>query len=141
MAATKGLPRLLPLLLALVCLTGCGGVKRVPVSGTVMLDGKPLADGTISFVPDESKGNNVRAACIGHVTSGSYELQSIGVTASDSGPGVVAGSYKVILVNDRPGQAKIKVSEKFTNANKTPLSIEVLENPAPGAYDVKMTSK
>ena len=37
-------------LCALVC--GCGDGK-CPVSGTVRFDGAPVADGTISFVPDD----------------------------------------------------------------------------------------
>jgi len=39
----------------LLALSGCGGssdVKRTPVSGTVQLDGAPLPEGMIQFIPD-----------------------------------------------------------------------------------------
>src|SRR4051812_11343260 len=40
--------------LASACLVGCGGsdVSLVPVSGTVTLEGKPLAGAQISFAPE-----------------------------------------------------------------------------------------
>ncbi|HLJ95462.1 MAG TPA: hypothetical protein VKU02_19960, partial [Gemmataceae bacterium] len=31
-------------------LMGCGGIRRVPVSGTVTLDGKPLNGGILGFI-------------------------------------------------------------------------------------------
>lgn len=126
---------------AVAFLSGCGGIKRVPVSGMVTLDGKPLAEGLLSFTADDSKGNTVRASCTGVVRSGEYTLQSIGVTNSESGPGVAPGWYKVTLVTDRPGAAKVKVAPKFTNIAHTPLAIEVVDQPAPGAYDLRLTSK
>ena len=41
------------LLLASICLliTGCGGPERAKVSGHLTLDGKPLADGLVTFRP------------------------------------------------------------------------------------------
>src|SRR4051812_30272610 len=54
-------------------LPGCSkAVKRVPVSGTVTLDGKPLGVGVVSFAPDAEKGNTNRVACIGRANSGKY---------------------------------------------------------------------
>lgn len=35
----------------LLLLVGCGGDRRQPLEGTVTLDGKPLDEGAISFVP------------------------------------------------------------------------------------------
>jgi hypothetical protein len=122
--------------------SGCGGIKRVPVSGTVTLDGKPIREGFIAFWADESKANNtVRASCSAPIRNGEFTLSSIGVTASESGPGVAPGWYKVILDTDRLGAPKTNVHPRFTNVAKTPLSVEVVEEPAAGAYDIKMTSK
>ena len=39
----------------------------------------------------------------------------------------------------RPPMAPINVNEKFKDPDKTPLSVEVKDNPAPGAYDFKLT--
>jgi hypothetical protein len=41
-----------------LALLGCGGVRRVEVSGEVKFGGKPIPAGRIYFTPDSSKGNN-----------------------------------------------------------------------------------
>jgi hypothetical protein len=127
--------------LSVLSLVGCGGIKRVPVSGKVTLDGKPLEHGMVSFVPDASKGNTVRASCSGPARAGTFQLQSIGMTPSESGAGLALGWYKVTLMTDLPGQPKINVHPRFTDVNKTPLEVEVIENPEPGRYDLQLTSK
>jgi hypothetical protein len=124
---------------------GCGGVKRLAVSGTVTLDGKPLDGGILTFCPDTAKGNNAQISCTGPVRDGHYELKTIGITGRDSGDGVPPGWYKVILKTPnlstkKNPQAPINVNDKFRSAEKTPLSIEVKENPESGAYDIKLTS-
>ena len=46
------------LLLALVASSGCGGPERPPlarVTGSVTIDGKPLADATVRFTPEEGR--------------------------------------------------------------------------------------
>lgn len=44
--------------LQVVLVAGCGatgdGLARVPVRGTVTLDGKPIANGSIQFVPESA---------------------------------------------------------------------------------------
>lgn len=141
------------LLRALACasllgLLGCGGLKRVPAGGTVTIDGKPLEGGILYFNPDLSKGNNARVSCTSGVRDGRFTLQTSGIERSDSGPGVPLGWYKVsVRVNMPgekpifPGQPAIKIHPKFLDPQKTPLEIEVVEEPAPGAYDLKLTSK
>src|SRR5690606_16668442 len=56
---------------AALAVAGCGGdgIPRVPVAGRVTLDGQPLQQGQITFMPDE--GENVAA---GAVTSGSFKI-------------------------------------------------------------------
>jgi hypothetical protein len=39
----------------LLGVTGCGGAKYAPVSGRVLLDGKPVANATVVFTPDAEK--------------------------------------------------------------------------------------
>jgi hypothetical protein len=148
--------------LALMTLWGCG-VKRVPVAGTVTLDGKPLSDAVLTFSPDASRGNNAPISCTGPVKDGRYELQTAGTTRSASGSGVPPGWYKVTVrvthlgnrKQPRIGQAarrraggtpdtrkqpkaETEVPEKYTNVEKTPLAIEVKDKPEPGAYDIKL---
>lgn len=138
------LPWVILCALGSISLVGCGGVKRLPVSGTVTLDGQPLNGGFLTFCPDTAKGNTAQISCTGPVKEGRYELQTVGITRSKSGPGVPPGWYKVILntpdrgTRKRP-QAPIEVNVIYKSIEKTPLEVEVKENPEPGVYDFKMT--
>jgi hypothetical protein len=120
-------------------LSGCsGGVRRVPVSGAVTLDGQPLQGGVLLFHPDESRGNSSRVGCTGPVKNGRYTLVTSGVTKADTGDGAPLGWYKVTLLNDLPGMAEIKVHSKFLKPETTPLEIEIVDNPEPGRYDLQL---
>jgi hypothetical protein len=124
----------------LLSLAGCGGPKLVPVSGAVTLDGKPLSHGAVSFNADASKGNTVTVSCLGRLNEqGQYQLKTIGVKKSDSGTGAPLGWYKVTLFTGLPGEPEITVNPKYLDPTKTPLSVEVVENPTPGQYDFKLT--
>src|SRR5437660_1614514 len=57
------------LLLTVIFLSGCGD-KRVPVKGTVTLDGKPVAEGSITFQPADGVGPGTG----GKIKDGHYEL-------------------------------------------------------------------
>jgi hypothetical protein len=123
----------------LLAWAGCGGLKLVPVSGKVTLGDKPLSGAAVSFVPDASKGNNARLSCMGRIgADGRYELTSNGVTRSETGKGAPPGWYKVTLVTTLPGAPEITVNPNYLDADKTPLSIEVVDNPEPGRYDFKL---
>ena len=126
----------------LFLLAGCGqsGPKRVSVSGQVTLDGKPFSGGVLSFAPDISKGNKYNLAAIGPVQNGKYNLRTLAIKGSESGPGVPLGWYRVYLDNTLSGE-NLKIAPRFTDANLSPIVIEVVENPAPGVYDIKFTSK
>jgi hypothetical protein len=127
--------------LSLAVAWGCrSGPRRVPVSGEVTLDGAPLSGGVIHFYPDTAKGNEHRVDCLSPVRSGKYNLLTQAVKDSETGNGAPLGWYKVYLYTDLPG-VDIKIHERFTDPYRTPISVEVVENPAPGAYDVKFTSK
>src|SRR5207253_1368697 len=84
---------------SLLVLTGCGGMKLVPVSGTATLDGKPLSQCTVSFNPDAAKGNPHTISCIGRLDGqGHFQLKTIAVRGSEGGPGAPLGWYKVTLL-------------------------------------------
>lgn len=72
---------------ALCGAAGCSDGKptRVPVSGTVLIDGKPLAMGSIQFVPD-----GARASGGGIDNQGHFVL-----TCYSPGDGAVVGKHKV----------------------------------------------
>ena len=128
---------------ALTTVVGCG-VKRVPVSGTVTLDDKPLNGGYLEFTPDTAKGNTAQIVGMSPIKDGHYTLETNGVTRSDSGAGVPPGWYKVTFrmleeSTKKHPLAPIDVNPKFKSVENTPLRIEVKDNPEPGAYDIKMT--
>jgi hypothetical protein len=124
----------------LLALAGCGGLKLVPVSGKVTLNGKPLSGGGVSFSPDASRGNKARVSCLGRINAqGHYELSTSGVKGSDSGKGAPLGWYKVTLVTTLPGSPEISLPGKYLDPDKTPLSVEVVAKPEPGRYDFELT--
>jgi hypothetical protein len=132
---------------ALMSLTGCGGLKLVPVSGKVTLGDEPMKLGRICLFPDRSKGNDNNVACIGRLNDrGEYSITTAGVKGNVGGKGAPLGWYKVVFMNSNDMKsdlddlvAKGKFNRKYTDDAKTPLAVEVVENPEPGRYDFKMT--
>ena len=124
---------------ALLTLAGCGGLKLVPVSGRVTLGGQPLRGGAVCFVPDASTGNQARVSCVGRIDSqGRYELSTSAVQGSDSGRGAPPGWYKATLITTLPGTPEITVNRQYLDPERTPLHIEVVAEPPPDAYDIKL---
>ena len=137
------------LVLAGVCFVfvpaGCGdssGVgKTVPVVGKVIVDGKPVKAGTVSFRPDKSKGNTSLHEPYGEIDSeGNYKL----FTAKKEGAPV--GWYRVAVFAGEPveignlsGQAKWYANPKYATIESSGLALEVVENPDPGVYDLRLT--
>src|SRR5438270_729333 len=94
------------ILLSALALGGCSNdpwnpvdpLPRVPVAGTVTLDGTPLSQGMIQFDPaQETKGTTVAA----EISGGKYSIEKA--------QGPVPGKYKV-LISGRP-PAKLKPGE------------------------------
>jgi hypothetical protein len=130
---------------------GCNFAKvetLAPVVGTVKVQGKPLTLGWITFYPDEARGNtNARLPLAEITTNGTYELTTNGK------PGAPPGFYKVVIAATRdvipvrppriqdgkPAPPNWLTHEKYTKSQSTDLLIEVVENPAPGAYDLEVS--
>jgi hypothetical protein len=71
--------------LLLLPLTGCGGDGRIPVSGAVHWEGKPLEDGRIAFTPSGDAGKRPQAS--GPIRDGKYSIPAA--------EGPMPGSYRV----------------------------------------------
>jgi hypothetical protein len=137
---------------------GCGpGFKVVPVAGKITVDGKPLtdADATVLFRPNVAKGNTVPVEFAGVADEdGNYTLYY-----GDGNPGAAPGWYKVAVVATEPlvprGSPKNRprvrlpgprsaikpslIDTRYNIADNSGIEIEVVENPAGGAYDLSLT--
>jgi hypothetical protein len=106
----------------------------VEVSGKATVDGKPLTSKacTLMFAPDKDNPLKKIAAA---------ELDANGVYRLTTGAreGVPLGWYKVYVAYDarQSRGAPPPINPKYFDAASTPHSIEVVENPKPGAYDLK----
>ena len=50
----------------------------------------------------------------------------------------VTSAPKVILINDLPEMAEIKVNSKYLNPETTLPEVEIVEDPKPGAHDLEI---
>jgi len=138
------------LLVVCIGVVGCGGVKRVPVSGTVTLDGQPLKEGILEFVPDPAKGNNLRVSCTGPISNGRFNLMTAGMDRADNGKGAPVGWFKVRYMNpnergydpnSKTEDKSPKVADKYRSEETTPISIELTDPPPAEGYKIELTSK
>jgi hypothetical protein len=145
---------LISLLLAVLPVLGCGDTSGVgqtfPVSGKVTFNDKPLTAKTtmVLFKPDASKGNTSSFEPAGTVDAdGNYKLLTQGKT------GAPPGWYQVVVTArddaapvhpNGPKQhrpvAKSLLPSKYGQPQTSGLAIEVVEKPAPGAYDLKLSN-
>ncbi len=113
----------------LAALAGCsGGPKIVPVSGTVTLDGKPLANALVAFNPAAPAGK-IEAAGPGSMgvtdEQGRYALKIIGTDGKTVG--AVVGEHRVRIstsdiTSDSGGDVAARRKEQVPamyNANTT----------------------
>lgn len=113
--------------------------RTVAVKGKVMLDGKAVDHGSVAFWPDAAKGNTSKYESVGVIDKdGNYTL------STRNKPGAPPGAYKVTVViqstadSTDPTKAKLESPAIYRTKEKTPLSIEVVEKPAAGAYDLNV---
>jgi hypothetical protein len=117
---------------------GCSKYRYVTVKGKVVLkkDGRPLTFGTVVFMPD--KDNTLRQVATGKINpDGTYELTTEGRSGVPIGSYIacVRGPMRKVDGKDPP---PLPFSMKYFDANESPLKIEVVENPAAGAYDLEL---
>ena len=112
--------------------------KLAPVSGKVTVDGKPLTTGSVSFRPDASQGNMSQHQPNSAIdTEGNFEL-----FVPPARKGAPLGWYKVVVTaydDPWPGKPlKSFIDMRYSDEKTTPLTIEVVEKPEPGCYDLKL---
>lgn len=118
---------------ALLLPAGCTGKlgKMVPVSGKVSVGGKPVASGQVVYVPEKNLGG---AIISGKIDNGTYTL------TTDGKDGAPLGRYKVFLTTSTPGakESGASINAKYSSPNTSGLTREVVEAPAPNAYDLTL---
>jgi hypothetical protein len=134
--------------LVLGCADASGVGKTYPVGGKLSLNNEAFtAESTVVlFKPDAGKGNSLSFEPIGTVDDdGQYTVSTRGKS------GAPPGWYKVVVTataappehaktpkTHRP-VARSLLPARYGQSQTTDLQIEVVEAPAPGAYDLKLT--
>jgi hypothetical protein len=81
---------------AMAALVGCGGSREfAEVEGRVTLDGQPLTDVEIVFLPDPARGNQGNNASAYPDADGRYRLQAL----RDNRAGTVLGPHRVVVLD------------------------------------------
>jgi hypothetical protein len=128
-------------LLALLAFTaGCGGGREFAgVEGTVTLDGKPIADVRVMFVPDALKGNKGNTAEGVTDAQGRYRLRA----GRDEKDGTVLGVHRVFFVDTLayPGSGKKpRFPDEYSEALQTPYQ-DIDVKPGHQTLDFNLKSK
>jgi hypothetical protein len=89
-------------LLLLIVLPGCGRGSRIPLQGEVSYDGKPIDNGTITFIPD-SGGDEKRPKAGTRIAGGKYAFEP------NFGP--LPGRYQVQITWDWKTGRKISTGD------------------------------
>ncbi|WP_417391301.1 hypothetical protein [Gimesia sp.] len=110
-------------------LSGCSGVskdglERASVSGTVSLDGEPLPEGSIQFIPDiDATGQRIHGKAVQAViTNGVYSLEAA--------QGPVVGANKILINATRK-------TGKFQNFDG--VKTEIMQQYIPAKYNADST--
>jgi len=137
-------------LLQVVLLAGCTGSRTSPVEGDVRLDGKPLPNASIHFVP-QGTGRDATGTTDqnGHFVMSTFNPKD----------GVVAGEYKIVIsppagsaeptryasaeeamaaAAKSPPKTDTSFPQEYTRADQTPLSQKV---PVEGQLTIDLKSK
>jgi len=126
------------LLTAALALSGCGsnnGLTLGRVQGKVTYKGEPLKYGTVSFVPDTTKGTNGPIAMGNIKDDGTYILST-----SDAGDGAVVGHHKISVVGLDPTPVPRAEEEKpAPTPEESPL--EFMKARAKGLHKARASSK
>jgi hypothetical protein len=142
---TRRLPTGL-LALSLLFALGCGsGPKLTEVEGTVTLNGKPLGNAEVQFLPDPGKGT------AGPRSTGTTDEQGrFHLVCDNQRKGAVVGHHRVLVVDlkqwegIRPGREDAnkplkpsRVPSRYTDATATPLQVEIKPGGPPVTLEVK----
>lgn len=125
-------------------LIGCSsGEKLTEVKGKVFVGDQPATKGMgyVTFHPDADKGNKSLEEAVGAIQpDGTYSLNT------RDKPGAAKGWYKVsatiaeVIDPNNPYVTKwlMPNPDKYQDWNKSGIRLEVVDNPQPGQYEIKL---
>jgi hypothetical protein len=122
---------------------GCGSrTPLAPVAGKVTLDGQPVTGGQVTLVSvgDAAKVDPKGSLSAGQIDSGGqYKIFTGGKEGAPLGQYKVTVTPSMVPAPDATKAPTVPFNAKFMNVRDTPLTVEVVDNPAPGRYDLKLT--
>lgn len=134
---------------------GCGGPAMIPGTGSITLDGKPLAGVEIQFVPDPDKGPGGETATGQSDAKGGFTLKSNRIQKD----GIVAGVYRVVITDIQSvpdltstaalgtgpgvqgqgnGENPNRIQPIYTDLKRTPLR-DIQVQPGSGPISLKLS--
>lgn len=128
-----------------VLLAACSGCREQgpllhEVAGVVRLEGAALNNGSVSLRPDGNASNFEQP-------TGSISTEGAFLVYTRGRPGAPPGRYRVVVFSSEvptggtaahPGLPKSAIPARYGDPSKTPLSVEVIDSPEPGRYDLEL---
>ena len=111
---------------AVLMIGGCSGPPPlVPTSGTVLHDGKPAANVTVTFYPE----GNTEEGELAWVGRGQTDAHGrVTIRYQERAEGVPVGTYRVTLSTERPDiEGAETFPPEYSNPEKTVLTVTVSE--------------
>lgn len=133
-------------LLGVVFIAGCGrsGIELFPVQGQVLLDGKPLAEAGVMFLPADTGPSSMGTTD----SEGRFELMTV------NSKGAPRGNYKVTIakrkyVPPKPGQpappgglvAEWYSPRKYANPDTSGLTADVGDSNNEFRFEIASTDR
>jgi hypothetical protein len=128
-----------------VSLSGCGGkdeVRLVPVAGKVTKGKEPLIKGDVILHPDATKGNKSMDEPRGSIDAdGNFKIYT------HRKEGAAPGWYQVAVTAadqpdpNNPYKFTFLVPQRYIDHRTSQLAFEVVANPEPDAYDLKLDAR
>lgn len=110
-------------------------IERLPVSGEVLIDGRPLGSGSIEFVPEEGRPSSAAIQADGH-----FELASESVGRAKE-IGVAPGRYRVQVASSKIVDEKtIQWNAPAKYADFRTSGLEVTINKPTSALRIQLSS-
>lgn len=111
-------------LVALVAVVGCGhgGPDLAPLSGTVLLDGRPLERGIVQFVPESGTG----PAAVGSIAEGRFVAETAGRRGARPGRYRVRIEARALPVDETDTLPKSLIPARYGNPSTSGIGYDVV---------------